>query len=154
MSNGSVVSGSITPEELRVWLEWAGIRLSAMPVLTTKPKDPGVFWPEYSQDKFQLLEFRKGIELRALAPTRDEIPIVDEILSLPNVCFVVKKRRVLHKRALIHPIHGTYLHSWREIADMIDEKQSTTKRFHREGLEEAARKADPAKVYRVRAFGL
>lgn len=142
----------ITPEELKHWLEWAGIRLVAMPTQRMKPKLPRAFWPEYSQDKFQTLEFRPNITLRALAPSRDEIPIMDEILSLPNTCTRVEVRRILHKRALINPVRGTYVYSWREIADILDMKQSAAKRLHREGLVEAARKADPGRVYRIRAF--
>ena len=75
---------TLSPQELQAWLEWAGARLIAMPGGRTRPAEPHVIWPEYSQEKFEILTFRSALPLRAAAPSSAEIPIVEEILLLPN----------------------------------------------------------------------
>ncbi len=142
----------VGPREVQDWLEWAGARLIAMPGAKTRPASPHVVWPEYSQDQYELLAFRRALPIRAAAPTPDEIPMVDLILELPNVCERVIVRRILHTRCLMHPIRLTPIYRWSRIAELLDVKVYTVKRLHAEGLVEAAKKADPNKVYRISAF--
>jgi hypothetical protein len=123
------------------WLEWAGARLIALPGHRTGPADIRVIWPEYDQEKFQVLEFRRGLVARSLGPTNAEMPFVEEILRLPNLCSDVNVRRVLHKRALIHPTRGTHIYRWDRIAkDLGDVKLYTVKRWHKMGLIEVGEK--------------
>lgn len=142
----------LQPSTLQTWLEWAGVRLIAMPGKRIGPAEPGVCWPDYEQDPYEVLYFRGLRSIRISPPTPSEIPIIDEILSLPNTCNQITVRRVLHCRALIHPIRGTNLYPWTRVAELLDVKVYTVKRWHRQGLEEASVKAPPEKICRIRAF--
>jgi hypothetical protein len=136
----------ITPGELQDWLEWAGARLLAMPARKVKPSEPKVAWPTYSQDKFEILDFRAGISFRAAAPSKDEIPVVEEILTLPAFCREHKVRRVLHIRALIHPINGRYMYNWMKVAKMLETNRATAKSWHAKGLVEVIANAPREKI--------
>lgn len=148
----------LDPATLQTWLEWAGARLIAMPGPRTGPKEPKGFWPaEFSQDKFQVLEFRGGLPIRAGAPSAEEISWVDEILLLPNVCERDVVRRIIHTRLLIHPIRGTHLYTWTSIAKKLSIgphkiRPYTIKKLHRDGLKEVCEKTDPARVCRIAPF--
>lgn len=142
----------LTPKLLQVWLEWAGQRLEAISVGKIKPSGPKVIWPEYSQDKFQVLEFRKNAPSRNSGPSSAEIPIMDEILLLPNLCSDELSRRIIHRRLLIHPISGRYKFRWDEVAKEFDLKISNAKFKHKKGLEEIVKKIPHPKVCRLNAF--
>ena len=146
--------GGLGPEELQTWLEWAGQRLVALPANGIRPARPRVFWPDYAQDRFQVLEFRGkiGLSMRAAAPAASEIPFVDEILLLPNACAKIPSRRVLHARALINPLNGRNLYNWTVLAERLHMDRRSVKRLHERALEEAARLAEPPRVCRIRAF--
>ena len=143
---------ALTPEELRIWLEWAGARLIAMPGLRIGPAKTKVIWPDYAQETFQILDFRGALPVRAAAPSSKEIPIVEEILLLPNVCEKNYTRRVLHARSLVHPINGRYLYRWPRIAELLDVKIHTARRWYKEGLVEVTKKAPRDKVCLISAF--
>src|SRR5579864_2946310 len=142
----------LTPAELQTWLEWAGARLIALPVGRIKPSEPRVIWPEYSQERFEILDFRGYEPLRANAPSKDEIPIMDEILTLPALWSDSLKRRVLHSRALVHPLNGPNLYSWAKVAQLVGRDPKTVKAWHTAGLAEVCRKAPQDKICRIQAF--
>lgn len=145
---------TLDTQTLQTWLEWAGVRLIAMP----GPREgPGPLraatWPfEYDQDKFQVLEFRRGLAARMMAPSAKEIPIMDEILSMVNICSVKDARRVINYRLLIHPIRNTHLYKWPRVVEKVEIKLSGVKRLHREGLQEICRKADRQRVCQIAAY--
>ena len=142
----------VTPTELKDWLEWAGARLLAMPSPKIKPAEPHVIWPEYSQDKFEVLNFRGGMSLRANAPSKEEIPLVDDILLLPNVCKEQRVRRILHARALVNPVNGRYLYNWSRLAKLLQSNRDAIKRQHEKGLIEVIRKTPPGQICRIAVF--
>ncbi len=142
----------LTPQELQVWLEWAGARLIAMPGGRIGPAKTRVIWPEYAQETFEVLDFRTALPIRAAAPSSKEIPIVEEILLLPNVCAHDYTRRVLHARSLVHPINGRYLYKWTRISALLEVKAHTARRWYKEGLDEVIRKAPHDSVCRIAAF--
>lgn len=145
------VSG-LTPLQLRDWLEWAGARLVAMPVGRIKPAGVTVVWPEYSQNTFEILDFRAGLSVRAAAPSASEIPIMEEILSLPNLCSEIHIRRVLHTRALVHPLNRRYIYKWTRVAELLHTNRDMVRRWHARGLREVTAKADPTKICRISQF--
>lgn len=147
-----VNSALLTPTDLRTWLEWAGARLIAMPSDRIKPAELKCLWPEYSQDKFQVLEHRPPLSIRAMAPSSKEITIVDEILLLPNLCSSDLTRRIIHARSLVHPIRGHYLHKWSEIALLVRLSRPTVMNRYKNGLKEITEKVDPEKVCRISSF--
>lgn len=143
---------TLTPVLLQEWLEWAGARLIAMPGRRIAPAEPTVIWPEYNRNAFEVLDFRRGLALRAVAPNKDEIDIVDEILLFPNVCTDVIVRRVLHTRALVHPLNGRHLFPWTRIAKLLSTDHKHVQRWHARGLTEVVAKLETARVCRVSAF--
>lgn len=141
------MSSTLAPSELKIWLEWAGARLIAMSGGKVGPKNYKVAWPDYGQDVFEVLNFRGGVSLRAMAPSSTEISIMEEILLLPNLCEKDYVRRVLHLRALVHPLNGRYLFPWPRISKRLEvTKLSTVKYWHRKGLVEVISKAPKDKV--------
>jgi hypothetical protein len=123
-----------------------------MPGPRIGPAKTKVIWPDYAQETFQVLEFRGAMPVRADAPSSQEIPIVDEILLLPNVCAKDYTRRVLHARSLVHPINGRYLYKWTRIAELLAVKPYTARRWYKEGLVEVIKKAPRERVCRIGAF--
>jgi len=144
--------GGLSTQTLQFWLEWAGARLVAMPGRREGPAATKVIWPEYDQEKFEVLTFRGRLPLRAAAPDKDEIPLVDEILLFPNLCSQVHVRRVLHARALVHPLNQRHLFPWSRIAKLLHSDHKQVQRWHRKGLEEVVSKVDRSKVCRIEAF--
>lgn len=144
----------LTPSVLNEWLEWAGARLIAMPGPREGPKPlRAAKWPfEYDQEKFQVLEFRKGLAARMMAPTAKEIPVMDDILSLVNVCSIKDARRVIHYRLLMHPIKNTHLYRWPLVSEKVKINVSGVKRLHREGLQEICKKVQHQPIERIFLF--
>lgn len=145
-------SSRLSNVELASWLEWASARLLATPSEKIKPRAPGCLWPEYSQDKFEIIEFRARIALRALAPSSDEIPIMDEILLLPNLCKDPTNRRIIRMRSLVNPLTNRYLYKWPAISKELTLKTYECRRRYGSGLDEMARKIDRQAQTRIGAF--
>lgn len=142
----------VAPTELQTWLEWASARLLAMPGRKIKPSEPHVVWPEYAQDTREIIEFRVGIKLRALAPSADEIPIMDEILLLPNLCEKDLRRRAIRLRSLVNPLNNRHLYPWVEIAERLSVRQYSLKREYAWGLKEILLKAERGALSRLSVF--
>ncbi len=141
-----------TTEDVAHWLEWGARKLIAMPAGRLKPADAKAQWPDYVRDNFPGLSDLQTNRIRALAPSAEEITIVDLIIWLPNLCADPNKRRVIHFRAQVHPIRGSHLLTWGWISTKLQIKQHTAKRWYREGLKEIARNVEPERVCRIAAF--
>lgn len=137
---------------LQTWLEWAAVRLIAMPTGRLKPAQPRALWPDYVQDPLRDWDTKRSAQIRALAPSSAEIPIVDVIILLPNYCQMPEVRKVLHWRAQVHPLRGTHLLKWTWIADKLSVKTYTAKRWHKNGLTEVIDKTPKETVCRIAAF--
>lgn len=144
--------GKLDPEQLQWWLEWAGGRLMAMPSVGLRPADFHVAWPDYNLEKFQVLEFRGQMRISAMAPSAAEIPIMDQILSLPLADSDPKRRRVLQLRALVNPVTGRYIHQWLGIAKILESDRRQVKRWHEKGLSVVAENAPHDKVCLIGSF--
>jgi hypothetical protein len=142
----------VAPDLISNWLEWAGTRLLASPSTKIKPAGPKVIWPDYALDVYQVLDFRKGLAMRAPAPSASEIPVMEEILLLPNLCSEVRTRRVLHARCLLNPITYRNINSWSKIALLVHSNRETVRLLHQKGLEEVSRKVAYPTVCRISAF--
>lgn len=103
--------------DLKTWLEWAGGRLVALPSNRIKPAGYRVFWPDFSNDIYQILEARKILSIRALAPSAEDIDLMDRILTLPARIEDHKRRRVIQMRLLIHPVTQRHLRTWVQVAE-------------------------------------
>lgn len=140
------MSELLDPQTLIVWLEWAGIRLIAMPGGRVGPADYRVFWPDYGQDRFQILHHRAPSAVRVAPPDGRQISIVETILLLPNLCEKPVVRRVLHARSLLHPANMRHLYPWPRIATTLEIKVASAKYMHKVGLQEVCRKVDEQTV--------
>lgn len=126
----------IEPLELQRWLEWAGAKFIALPCGRLRPAQPTVIWPEYAQDRHEVLEFRgrPNLGLHAAAPSAAEIPLMDEILLLPNLCPDIRARRAVRLRTLVHPISRRYLNPWPRTAEILHTNPQSARIFFNRGL--------------------
>ena len=142
----------ITPSLVIFYLEWAGVRLLSLPSQRVKPQRIRAFWPaEYSQDRFQVLEFRTMGLAKIPSPPPHEVSLMDEILVLPNLCGDIVTRRILHARLLVIPLNGRYLYPWPRIADRLGVSVWIAKRRHRNGIDEICEKIPNNTVEKLNA---
>jgi hypothetical protein len=140
-----------TPQEIKHFLEWAGQRILALPARNLYPQNFRSFWPDYPDDKHTAYGY-SNTKLRPPAPSKDEIPLVDEILQLVLMVPIEKQRRILNARALISPINGRYLFPWSKISVLLRSDPRTIKTLHRKGLEFIAIRVEDERVGRFRAI--
>jgi hypothetical protein len=146
------MSNRLDPQTLALWLEWAAIRLIAMPAGRLKPDEPRAYWPDFKFEPIAGLTDLQTNRIRALAPSAAEIPIVDLIILLPNLSSHRETRLVLHWRAQVHPLSNRRLLSWDWITQKLHVKRHTAQRWHKLGLSEVADKAPMDTVYRITTF--
>lgn len=145
-----MVIDKVSPSEIDTWLCWAGKRLLSMPSSKVKPQEYRSYWPDVVQELNKFEKLNHGDRpLRASAPTKEDIPIVDTILTLPNRCSDVKVRRVLHARSLIHPINDRHIYGWSKLARLLHVDRRTVKHWHNSGLEEIADNAEEKTVWLI-----
>ncbi len=144
----------VNPETLKTWLEWGAAKLIAMPAGRLKPTEYRSYWPDYVRDVYDHLHSQDSVrnKIRALAPSSEEIPIVDRIILLPNICEQRSIRHVVHWRAQVHPIRGHYLLDWFWIANKLETKPRTAKLLHKQGLEEIVDKTPSEVLYTIHEF--
>lgn len=140
-----------TALEVNDWLEWAGGKLMALPMGPTGPRGFKVAWPDFPPDAILAYGYN-GARLRAPTPAREEIPIMDEILLLPNVIKDAVTRRVVQSRTLVTPISGRHIYPWTQIARLLHRDPRTIMAMHRKGLDEIVTSAPEAKVCRISSF--
>ena len=139
----------LTPVELQTWLEWAGARLIAMPGGRIKPEGPRVIWPDYSQEIFEVLDFRGNVRAKAAIPSGMEISLAEKVMLLPNVCESHITRQILHKRAQVDPITGRYRNSWSKIAASLHCGKEAIKIRHKKGLLEVLSETPEPTFYQL-----
>lgn len=143
---------TIETYDLQTWLEWAGARLIAMPEPRIKPAQPRVIWPDYSQESGEMTVFRGQLSLRAAAPAKHEVAMVDKILLLPNICHLPNVRRVLQVRALVHPINYRHLYSWARISKLLHTSRYQVKKWHGDGLIEVVGRTPDTLLCEIKSF--
>lgn len=146
-----MTSAPPSSDEIRLWLEWAGRALLALPSHGLYPARMKALDLGVAPDPTLAYGYNQT-RLRPAAPSAEEIEWIDEILALPQVCEYDKTRRVLQSRALISPLNDRYIYSWAKIGRLLKLDPQTVKAMHARGLLEITRKADPVKVCRIRAF--
>jgi hypothetical protein len=143
-------------DELEQWLEWAGTRLIAMPGPRVGPSESTGWWPDYSQDRYEVIEFRARIALRIAAPSGSEIELMEEILYLPSLIGVgvnehdCEVRRVVRRRILLHPITNRRLWQWDRLAKEHKRSQVTLRTWYKKGLSQICRRISGDKTTSIR----
>lgn len=140
------------PTDITYWLEWAAVKLITLPAGPLKPRDPRALWPDYVRDALPGLADLRTNRIRALAPTSDEIPIMDLITALPLLCDNPDARRIINWRAQIHPLSGRHLLTWPWIAHKLGAKVYTARQLHTKGLHQIAVRVPHATVCRISTF--
>lgn len=121
---------------LKTWLEWAGGRLVALPSDRIKPSGYKTYWPDFSNDVYQILEMRKVLSIRALAPTAAEIDLMDQVLSLPARIEDQRRRRIIQMRLLTHPVTQRHLRTWAKVAEAEHTSVFKVQSIHSQALRE------------------
>lgn len=144
-----ILGDSPTPDEVRLWLEWAGLRIMSLPI-STKPDGFRTSMPEYLEDIRTAYGYT-GIRLRIPAPSSTEIPLMDEINTLVLIIPNQLQRRVIQARALINPRSGAYMNTWTKIAHMVHLERRRVKVLHERGLGIIALGITNEQVIKIRA---
>jgi hypothetical protein len=148
----------LSPDELQTWLEWAGGKLLALPVTRLKPCNARSLWPDYVRELDDSEPAPQDPKpLTFPAPLNHEIPFMDEILLLPNLCSDPYKRRLLHARSIVNPITHRCLFHWTHIAKLLQTDRRTVKRWHIAALKEVCERINGdgdryQKMCRIRLF--
>ncbi len=142
-------SPQVDPQEVQLWLEWAGERMLSIRVQGTRPSSFRSSWPDYADDPHTAYGYN-GPSLRFPSPSAQDISLMDEVLGLINLCPQDLQRRVLQARALIKPSNGQHLYSWSKIAVKIHSDHRTVKNLHQRGLEAVAWRVPVVVLLRVR----
>lgn len=144
-----MVKAKASPEEVKLWLEWAGAKLLSLQISSPKPKPPGSAWPEYARDARSAYGY-SGERLRPATPRAKEIELMDEILIFPSLIRDDNSRKIVNARALVTPLSNRYLYSWPKLAFMLHTSRHHVIRLHYLGLLEITSRAAPEKVDAVR----
>lgn len=149
LSNASGSTSSASSAEILAMLEWAGVRLMAMPTSAPGPAKLKAAWPSYALDPFAAYGYN-GVQVRAPAPSSAEISTLDLIYDLIMLVEDQPTRRILQARSLLHPANLRNLHSWSSIALMLDIDRRTVRRWHSDGLACIAESVEPKVLAEIR----
>ena len=138
-------------DEIDLWLKWAGEKLLSLPLPKPGPAAPGVCWPNFPSDASTAYGY-SNIKLRPVAPLKDEIKFIDEILDLILLIDSIQIRRIMHARCLIAPNSGKQLYSWTRIGKLLSLDRKRVAYLHRQGLTAIAQKLPPDQLKRIRDF--
>ena len=139
------------PAELRIWLEWAGGKLLAMRLASGAPAEYRSFWPDYADDYASAYGYTAET-LRAPRVLPNEVAIMEAILRLPSLAREERVRRILHRRALVAPVSGHYIHSYTKIARELHLDARLVARLYNKGLAELAKRTPRRQAHAIRHF--
>lgn len=136
--------------EVRNWLEWAGSNLLALRVRSPAPSGYRSFWPDYADES---LAYGWTAEtLRAPAPSKFEIPVMDAILLLPSLLTDVNLRVILHKRSLVTPVSRRYVWPYNRLAEELHSDARLVARNYLKGITLLAARVPSAQIRTFRQF--
>jgi hypothetical protein len=140
---------AVSPDEIRLWLEWAGSRLLSLPSGRLYPQSFRSFWPNYPDDVHTAFGYT-NTSLRPNPPPPEDIAIMDAVFDLVLLVDRVTTRRILQARALVSPINGRYLFHWTTIAVILSSNRRAVAAEHGKGLEKIAAVVAPVSVAHFR----
>lgn len=140
-----------TPEDVRLRLEEAGRTLMSLPLPKGAfPRDDRSNWPDVVrgyEDAFAALigasdgvkgDFADGHNRVRLAPGAAAVGRMDEALDWLWRIDDVRKRRLCLCRALIHPVSGRHIVSYRKLGRMFGLHHETMRAWHDRALAQIA----------------
>lgn len=141
----------LSPHELNTWLSWAGEKLLAMSLKSPIPITAQSSWPKILlQEEPAELPLGETTRIKFPHPTQEEIPLMDEILLLPNLATDIWQRKILHARCLTNPATHRPINSWTKIGQKLHTGGEQVKYLHRKGLIYVAKLVPCEKVCRIR----
>jgi hypothetical protein len=138
------------PEELKIWLEWAGGKLLCMRLSRAGPAGYGSFWPDYADESSAYGYTEATMRVPSVAPK--EVAMIDQILSLPLLVDDLTIRRIIHRRALIAPLSGHYVYSYGKIAEEFHLDPRLAARKYLIGLKQICRRLPARQATAIRHF--
>jgi hypothetical protein len=138
------------PEELKIWLEWAGGKLLCMRLSAASPASYRSFWPDYADESAAYGYTSATMRVPAVAPK--EVAMVDQILALPMLVEDPTTRRIIHRRALVAPLSGNYVYSYVKIAEELHLDSRLAARKFASGLVQICRRLPAQQASTIRHF--
>ena len=140
-----------TPEDVRQRLEEAGRTLMSLPLPSgSLPKDDRSRWPDVVrgyEDAFVALigasdevkqDFSLGYNQVRTSPSARSVGRMDEVLEWLWRFTDQRKRRLCLTRALIHPVSGRHVVSYRKLGRMFGLHHETVRAWHDRALADIA----------------
>lgn len=122
-----------------------------MPGPRVGPREFSGRWPDYSQDRFEIIEFRARISLRIAAPGPSEIHLMEDILLIPNYLPDVRARKIVRFRTLLHPITGRNLCNWTFLAKKFETSRFLIKNEYEKSIERLTKLTPPSLLTRIQS---
>jgi len=148
----SAVETVWTPEDVRLRLEEAGLTLMSLPLPKGAfPRDVRSNWPDVVrgyEDAFAALiggsdtmkqDFSERHNRVRLSPSAVAVGRMDEVLSWLWKIEDPRKRRLCLSRALIHPVSGRNIVSYRKLGKIFGLHHETMRAWHDRALAEIAK---------------
>ncbi len=145
-----MVKYTIEPGDVKVWLEWAGSRLLCMKISSPKPGGYRNFWPDYQNDVAAYGYTKETMRAPAVGPK--EIDIMDQILAFVPLVDDTRVRRIVHRRLLVTPVSGRYVHSFVKIAEEFHMDARLAARLYLKGLDQIGQRVPAQQAHRIRQF--
>lgn len=139
------------PEEIQLWLEWAGRQSLSLGGRRPGPNGHKSNWPDFPDDKHTAFGYTQE-RLRPPTPNSKEIELIDEIFGLIHLVKRPDWRVVLQKRSLVLPLSYKYLWTWSKLAREFHHDRRTVQEWHFKGLEEIGQKASLTFMCRLHTF--
>lgn len=123
--------------ELVVWrLEQAGATLLAMRGASPYPAGAGSAWPEVWREAIEAYGWTEE-PVRPAIPDAAAITRMDATFAwlplIPQERYVL--RRLVAVRALVHPLSGRHLVTWRRLGRIVGADHHAVKRWHAKGID-------------------
>jgi hypothetical protein len=141
----------VEPDDVRILLEWAGIRLLSMRITSPVPQGFRSYWPDYAADAAEAYGYTRET-MRAAAVGPKEITIMDQILTLPSLITDIPTRRIVHKRSLVTPVSGRYVFSYTRLAKDLSIDARLAARLYLKGVAEIGRRIPKQQAYAIKHF--
>lgn len=126
-------NGQPTPEEIQLWLEWAGEILLSLRVNGVYPQQFRSFWPDYPDDILTAYGYTPERTTRVV-PSAQDVSLSDKVLGLIPLVLNTRTRRIIHMRSLISPIRSSHIYSWSRIAQILHSNRAEVKTQYDRGL--------------------
>lgn len=127
--------GGWSAEEVIERLEEAGATMLAMP---SRGYKTGLRMSRFDVVNIAIEAYGwEKTHVRPASPSAEAVTRMDQafawLLIIPEKKYVM--RRIVGARALVHPLTGRYLYSWRKLGEILGTDHKAIQRWHAQGVE-------------------